>query len=515
MNELLEQTEYLNMSIMFKSSYGYMIQKEINQLTEKERKYLYLHQYEDVQYIGHVNSLNKYNGRGFIFQNGKLHCYSHFVNGKKDGTTVEYMENNISFRGMYKDGKRNGYGELFEKNENGEYRIVFEGNFEDNKYSGMGKFFPDDELCYVGNFEKNKLHGENVKIYNIKTGNCIFQGTFNMNKIEGFGKYFMYNDDNVLCSQYEGNYLNSKWDGKGVLKTMDTIYEGEFKKGELLRGKEISFGKLKYDGSFKNFKYHGHGSLIDNEDTIYVGEFRENMKHGEGVLMKWDSLDILYEGKFENNHMKMTSTEYINNEFQIKKMLEQNEENTLVTTKNLKKKHIMKFMSNRKIPYKKRTTKKQLLERIQQFHWIDKKLLYNSSRSIQQIKKEHLVDYIKTNLKKTTKTKQKTKGELFQILLENENLKKEQEINHDDDFYDFFGNEIKDPVLGNDGIIYDKLSCIELKERNMEPVLFNGIPLKSFYTYDELADEPEKQKLFDNYRKHTHANAHHLIPSNV
>ncbi len=92
------------------------------------------------------------------------------------------------------------------------------------------------------------------------------------------------------------------------------------------------------------------------------------------------------------------------------------------------------------------------------------------------------------------KLRHKTKPQLLKLLESNSTANDEE-----DDYYDFFGHQIETPVLGIDCVIYDEKSVLELKERNMQPVLFNGIPLTKFYRYDEVADQPEKKMLFQKF----------------
>ena len=40
--------------------------------------------------------------------------------------------------------------------------------------------------------------------------------------------------------------------------------------------------------------------MYSNNDTIYVGDFKDGLKHGKGILYKKNG-DIILKGKFEYN----------------------------------------------------------------------------------------------------------------------------------------------------------------------------------------------------------------------
>lgn len=494
MSIILESSEYLKMTIIFKSSYGYMIEKPIEQLTKKEKLFIHDNNFHPVIYIGFLKN-KKYDGKGFTFYNGNIDCYSVFEKGKKNGMTVEFDKNDIIiFQGNYKNGKKHGYGQWFDVDEEGNNRhLVYEGYLENDKYHGQGKLY-NKELIYIGNFENNRLNGL-AKIINRENHKCIFEGNFVKNHIQGQGVCYLYDENGQIYSQYTGDFENCMWHGFGILRTINSIYEGTFKKGKLIHGKKFAFGKLIYDGFYsKDYEYHGHGCLVENDETIYVGNFKNGLKHGQGVLMKFDTLDVIYEGPFEKNHMKVYSREYLVQEFELKKLLELGDVRPKFISKlseKIKRKTLEKFMNTRNIPFVKHNRKKDLLEKIVYFHHLE-----NPSRSsCSKIKKEYLIEFIhhKNGVVKK-KLRHKTKPQLLK-LLESEPLT----TNDDDDSYDFFGNEIQTPILGIDGVIYDEKSVLELQKRNMQPVLFNGIPLTKFYKYDEVVDQPEKKILFQKF----------------
>ncbi|XP_021334529.1 alsin isoform X1 [Danio rerio] len=92
-------------------------------------------------------------------------------------------------------------------------------------------------------------------------------------------------------AKYEGRWLSGKPHGKGNLKWPDgTMYCGTFKSG-LEDGfgdfmtPSTTFNKFeRYQGHWKEGKMHGFGTFWYASGEVYEGSFRENMRHGHGML---------------------------------------------------------------------------------------------------------------------------------------------------------------------------------------------------------------------------------------
>lgn len=92
-------------------------------------------------------------------------------------------------------------------------------------------------------------------------------------------------------ASYEGRWLSGKPHGKGILKWPDgTVYCGTFK-----NGLEDGFGDYmmpnatlnkfeRYQGHWKEGKMHSFGTYWHASGEVYEGSFRENMRHGHGML---------------------------------------------------------------------------------------------------------------------------------------------------------------------------------------------------------------------------------------
>ena len=113
------------------------------------------------------------------------------------------------------------------------------------------------------------------------------------------------------CLKYEGQFKNKKYHGKGNYfsfcssMTMNCLglysYKGEFK-----NGKPHGYGFLTeplnyYEGNFENGSKKGRGTMKWEDGEHYSGEFKDNLYHGKGNL-KFKSGDF-YTGNFENGYL--------------------------------------------------------------------------------------------------------------------------------------------------------------------------------------------------------------------
>ena len=123
--------------------------------------------------------------------------------------------------------------------------------------------------------------------------------------------------------EYEGDYINNKYNGKGYDKNNninyevkggkglikdygffgDLIFEGEYLNG-LINGKVKEYwnGKLLFEGEYLNGLRHGKGKEYDYDDydgqLIFEGEYLNGLKNGKGKEYRDDKL--IYEGEYLN-----------------------------------------------------------------------------------------------------------------------------------------------------------------------------------------------------------------------
>lgn len=109
--------------------------------------------------------------------------------------------------------------------------------------------------------------------------------------------------------KYEGDFYDGEFHGRGIKASqtgVKEIYNGEFLNGKyhgsgILEWEEDDEGEwteCRYEGDFLNGKYHGKGVLFYEDIFTYTGEFLNGKYHGKGT-MKYDESTML-EGLFKN-----------------------------------------------------------------------------------------------------------------------------------------------------------------------------------------------------------------------
>jgi len=138
-----------------------------------------------------------------------------------------------SYDGEWKDGKRNGKGEMVWKN-----GARYNGDWSNGKRDGYGEhIFPNGEK-YVGNWKNGRREGRTIRALCISflsdigivgTGIRVFsngdqfEGTWKNDKKEGSGVY--------ICAH--GRRTNQLWEG-GKQKTDEPLQQGIIKKENVL-----------------------------------------------------------------------------------------------------------------------------------------------------------------------------------------------------------------------------------------------------------------------------------------
>jgi serine/threonine protein kinase len=101
-------------------------------------------------------------------------------------------------------------------------------------------------------------------------------------------------------SRYEGNFLNGKYDGKGVLSSNGDVYTGDFQNGTY-----HGFGSYRfsngdsYVGDWRFGKNNGRGTFTYADGSRYQGEYKDNNRHGKGIEVFKDGSK--YEGDYQDN----------------------------------------------------------------------------------------------------------------------------------------------------------------------------------------------------------------------
>lgn len=116
---------------------------------------------------------------------------------------------------------------------------------------------------------------------------------------------FHYNNGEV----YKGGWVNDQRHGEGKEHNQDRVYVGTWKDDELEKGTSTD-STHHYNGSFRNYEFHGHGILVEksqNDDLEfrYEGEWNDGKMNGKGratnPLSKYSWYE--YDGEWTNDKM--------------------------------------------------------------------------------------------------------------------------------------------------------------------------------------------------------------------
>ena len=141
------------------------------------------------------------------FKNGDTYQGYFSENNKKDGYGVYIKKNGYIYKGLWNNDQIGDYGLFIDPKGN-----YYKGNLVSGEANGEGEILINNKIKYVGHFDNN-LPNKKGQIINLS--------------------------DNSI---YEGELINGKKEGKGILKFTDgTEYEGEF-----INDKYEGFGKLKF-----------------------------------------------------------------------------------------------------------------------------------------------------------------------------------------------------------------------------------------------------------------------------
>lgn len=176
---------------------------------------------KEIQYEGGV--VNGYrHGKG-IYKNPTLNISytGEWKNGLKNGKG-EMIKNNFTYNGDWVDGQKEGKGVCIWKFQN--YENYFGGEFVNNKINGKGyMIWNEKNEKYVGRWRDNQRHGYGIQIwYDQKGDNKILKnrycGEWKNNYRNGYGIFYYSNG-----SKYEGEWSDNKKNGYGIYTNSDGV----------------------------------------------------------------------------------------------------------------------------------------------------------------------------------------------------------------------------------------------------------------------------------------------------
>ena len=212
-----------------------------------------------------------------------------------------------NYTGGWDNGNLNGYGVYTFEEGNAWSVKSYKGFYKNDDMHGYGILTWQDGGYYEGDFVKNDPHGYGVHIY------------ISGNQYEGFYKHGLQNGEGTYNwtdgSSYTGSWKNGDQDGFGTFRYSNgDIYEGNFK-ADLRHGagKMTHADGLIYEGNWINDEIENFTPKVVNkensspnieqcpEDTSlewtdcygaysysdgnrYSGSWKDNLRHGQGVL---------------------------------------------------------------------------------------------------------------------------------------------------------------------------------------------------------------------------------------
>ena len=194
-----------------------------------------------------------------------------------------YDYGKIKYIGDFFDFKYHGKGKLYYDYYGKDEKIYFDGIFEMDKFIKGVLFSPGGNKVYEGEFIDNiPKERKNIPLYKIN-GKTEYIGDLFNGKYNGYGK--------LLETRYK-DYEEIKYEGQ----FKDGLYHG-FGKGKLFQDK---YSEFLYEGNFINGKMEGYGVIYyeDRKRIFYDGSFKNNDLYGNGIIYYINNSKKI-EGKFD------------------------------------------------------------------------------------------------------------------------------------------------------------------------------------------------------------------------
>ena len=237
---------------------------------------------------------------------------------------------NLIYYGGFSNSLYDGYGEKYESlntihgsNLEPDYKCVYKGEFANGLPSGQGKEYRYDaeyifekedsespNLYYEGEFLDGKYCGHGI-LYGI---NSKYQGGFFDGKYNGYGnKWFLDFSDSKIY-RVEGYFSDGFLNGAGTkyYPSGQILFTGDYVNGDGVSGIfYFENGNIRYNGGIVDAKkYNGTGTLYwENGNIRYSGEWSKNSREGKGVSFCEDGTKE-YDGCWHENERSEYGTEY-------------------------------------------------------------------------------------------------------------------------------------------------------------------------------------------------------------
>ncbi|XP_047226297.1 alsin-like isoform X4 [Girardinichthys multiradiatus] len=200
--------------------------------------------------------------------------------------TMKWPDGRV-YKGNFKNGLEDGYGECLVPNKVQDKHDTYQGQWREGKIHGFGKYKYASGEVYEGCFCDGQRHGYGMLSSGklALTSSSVFIGHWVHDKKTGYGVH----DDIMRGEKYMGFWLDDLRHGSAVVVTQYGVY---------------------FEGSFKENKMSGSGLLVSDDDTVFHGEFSDDWTiNGKGVLTlaNGDCLDGLFSGEWRTG-LKIVGT---------------------------------------------------------------------------------------------------------------------------------------------------------------------------------------------------------------
>eukprot|EP00924_Labyrinthula_sp_SR-Ha-C_P008181 maker-scaffold_11-augustus-gene-5.4-mRNA-1 protein AED:0.37 eAED:0.37 QI:0/0/0/0.5/1/1/2/0/829 len=230
------------------------------------------------------------------YYDGKIYVGS-FSEGLKHGKGKLMFKNGDIYKGEFNKGKLSGFAEISLNN-----GISYSGAVWHSLYHGNGRL-TCTRLTFEGEFIKGDMRKGKMILFPSSALEEIYEGELHSGKLHGHGT-FWYRDGSV----YVGKFCKGKKHGKGKIQYAGlrsdniVLYEGDFHCGRMTGFGVVSYSTgEKYTGHVKNGIREGNGVLLYTQffkSMRYEGQFKENRFHGKGEITNLETKEI-YRGEFE------------------------------------------------------------------------------------------------------------------------------------------------------------------------------------------------------------------------
>jgi hypothetical protein len=176
-------------------------------------------------------------GTGSIAYASGVKYHGEVQNGAPHGQgELEYTDG-AKYTGAFIAGRASGFGKTIYPNGN-----VYEGEHLGSAAHGRGKLTGSDGSVLEGQWQGNALNGE----CSYQTPYLTRRGTCINSKLQGTGHL----EDSRSNLVYDGEFLDDKFQGLGVLRGKDYRYEGQFAAGQPDGQGSMIFPNVRIEGEF-------------------------------------------------------------------------------------------------------------------------------------------------------------------------------------------------------------------------------------------------------------------------